>query len=450
MCSCPCGYDRRGPSSEVVTQAIVTEAIVPSMIVTAARFSGAAVGASARASAGRAEKARAGRQDRPALWLARLALTDFRCYARAQLESDRRPLVLTGPNGVGKTNLLEAISFLVPGRGLRRARLGEIDRRPPGRDPKATGRTWAVSAEAMTPEGPRVLGTGRDPAGAKAEEAGRERRLVKIDGALVRSQRMLGEILNVIWLTPRMDGLFREGAAGRRRFLDRLVYGFDPAHAGRISAYEHALRERARILRSGGDDPAWLATLEDGLAGHGVAIAAARRDMVASLAEACATGGGDFPRAGLSIAGEVESWLDEMPALGAEDSLRARLAEAREGDRQSGRAGLGPHRSDLLVTHLEKDLPANLCSTGEQKALLVSIILAHARLVTLHRGAAPIMLLDEIAAHLDEARRAALFAEVLALGAQAWLTGTDRGLFSEMGDAAQFYEVRNAEIRPAA
>lgn len=405
-----------------------------------------------------------------ALWLSRLMVSGFRCYAEAEVLTDGRPVVLTGPNGAGKTNLLEAISFLAPGRGLRRAKLSDIDRRSASGGAargEAAGAAhheaygagaWAVAANVMTPEGPRELGTGRDPAAdgtagntgtaGNSGTAGRlrERRLVKIDGMLVRGQQGLGEIVNLVWLTPRMDGLFRDSASGRRRFLDRLVYGFDPAHAGRVAAYEQSLRERTRLLKTGRFDDAWLAAIEDSMARHGVAIAAARRDLVARLAQACAAGIGPFPVAGLDLAGEVESWLGEQSALEGEDRLRAQLAEHRARDAAVGGAALGPHRSDLAVEHLDRGLPAALCSTGEQKALLVSIVLAHARLLALHRGAAPLLLLDEIAAHLDETRRDALFEEILALGAQAWLTGTDAEVFAGLGEVAQFFSVRDAAI----
>ncbi len=387
------------------------------------------------------------------LWLSRLSVTDFRCYTHAEIEPDGRPVVLAGPNGAGKTNLLEAISYLAPGRGLRRARLSDVERRcTPAAGP------WAVAATAVTPEGPRELGTGRDPAlsglaAGRANGSGeagqpRERRVVRIDGAPARSQQELGEILAIVWLNPRMDGLFRDGASARRRFLDRLVYGFDPAHAGRVAAYEQALRERARLLRLGGAEAAWLAALEDTMARHGVAIAAARRDLVGRLAQACDVGSGPFPVAGLALDGEAESALEGQAALAVEDGLRARLAEARSRDAAAGGAAAGPHRSDLAVSHLERGLPAALCSTGEQKALLISIVLAHARLLALHRDAPPLLLLDEIAAHLDEARRRALFDEILGLGVQAWLTGTDAAVFADFGERARFFQVRAATLTP--
>jgi DNA replication and repair protein RecF len=362
--------------------------------------------------------------------------------------------VLAGPNGAGKTNLLEAISYLAPGRGLRRARLSEVDRIQalgPENSGVAPGPkvAWVVAATAMTPQGSRELGTGRDPATDEQEGRPRERRLVKIDGAFARSQQELGEILAMVWLSPRMDGLFRDGASARRRFLDRLVYGFDPAHAGRVAAYEQALRERARLLKVGGAGNAWLDALELGMARNGVAIAAARRDMVERLARACAAGIGPFPVAGLDLAGEVEAALESQAALAVEDDLRARLAAARGRDAASGGAAVGPHRADFIVSHLERGLPAALCSTGEQKALLISIVLAHARLFALHRGAAPLLLLDEVAAHLDGIRRRALFDEVLELGAQAWLTGTEAAVFATLGERARFFRVHEANVSPA-
>lgn len=394
-------------------------------------------------------------------WLARLSLSQFRCYAHAEIETDGRPVVLTGPNGAGKTNLLEAISFLAPGRGLRRARLSEIDRRGVGEKESlaamngvamngAGDGTWAVAATVMAPDGPRELGTGRElAADGAAPEASRERRVVKIDGAFARSQQKLGEILSVTWLTPQMDGLFRESAGGRRRFLDRLVYGFDAAHAGRVAAYEQSLRERARLLKAGAAEAAWLDALEESMARHGIAIAAARRDLVSRLARACAVRVGGFPVAGLALTGEVDRWLDDMAALDAEESLREVFAGARRRDAETGGGAIGPHRSDLAVRHLDRDIAAADCSTGEQKALLISVILAHARLIALHRGAAPLLLLDEVAAHLDETRRDALYDEILALGAQAWLTGTDAAVFAPLGDAAQFLSVREATIGAA-
>jgi len=379
------------------------------------------------------------------LWLGRLALTDFRNYGHGSLAVDRRPVVLTGPNGAGKTNLLEAISFLVPGRGLRQARLSEVDRVAAG----AAG-AWGIAATVCRDGDAVEIGTGRDP-GAAAEN-GRERRLVKINGAFVGGPSALAEHLAVIWLTPQMDRLFLDSAGARRRFLDRLVYGLDPDHARRLARYEHALQERSQVLRQGGPgswDPAWLAALEQQVAESGVAIAAARRELIERLGQAVVRGVGPFPQAALALEGAVEAWLTEMPALAAEDRFRGQLAADRPRDAESGGAQCGTHRSDLGVTHLARGLPAAQCSTGEQKALLISIVLAEVRVQIESRGVAPILLLDEVVAHLDAARRAALFEEILALDLQAWLTGTEAALFAELGGRAQFFGVRDAVIAPS-
>ncbi len=378
------------------------------------------------------------------LAVTRLVLTDFRGYASARLAVDERPVILTGPNGAGKTNLLEAISFLAPGRGLRRARLAEIDRRvPPARPAPAPPGAWALAATIETPRGSVQIGTGRDA----ASDSG-ERRVVRIDGAAAKTQSMLAEHVNLVWLTPQMDRLFSEGSSARRRFLDRLVYGFDPAHATRVNAYEQAMRERARLLRDGPADPAWLAALEEGMAEHGMAVAAARRDVTARLDAACTEAAGPFPQPRLGLLGGIEDWLDTMPALAAEDEFRRRLAAARRIDAESGTTTNGPHRADFVVRHALSGMPAGECSTGEQKALLIAILLAHARLQASLRGTVPVMLLDEVAAHLDAARRIALFAEIEALGAQAWLTGTDEVLFAELRGIGQYFSVVDAAITP--
>lgn len=376
-------------------------------------------------------------QGNAGLAVGRLTLSDFRCYSFLRLEADRRPVVLTGPNGAGKTNILEALSFLAPGRGLRRARLSEVTRREAGAEAP-----WAVAArlDRGSPS-PVEIGTGR--------EAGSERRLVRIDGQPARTQAALAEVLSVLWLTPAMDRLFGEGASGRRRFLDRLVLGMDPAHGSRATAYEHGLRERARLLKEGRFDPAWLGVLEETMARHGVAMAEARRQTVARLNEACAQGIGPFPAAVLAVSGAVEASLDDLSLPAAEARLRETLAASRRHDAESGGAAIGPHRSDLQVRHGNKDLPAEQCSTGEQKAVLVAIVLGQARIQATERGMPPILLLDEIAAHLDRQRRAALFDELVALKAQSWLTGTDEALFAEFGERGQFFRVHDAVVARA-
>lgn len=379
----------------------------------------------------------------PRLAVTRLTVTDFRCYRRATLQCDHRPVVLSGPNGAGKTNLLEAVSFLAPGRGLRRAALREVTRTG-----AALQAVWAVAAHLETPGGPVSIGTGLDPDGAAN---GSGRRLVRIDGTPAESQTDLGHHVGLVWLTPQMDRLFIEGAAGRRRFLDRLVYGFHPGHAAALSAYEQAMRERSRLLREGRGDPRWLSALEDQMAGHAVAIAAARRDVVARLRaahavperQAAATA---FPRADLALEGMVETWLTDGPALTVEDRLRALWADSRRLDAVTGGAADGPHKTDLAVAYGAKGIPAAAGSTGEQKALLIGLMLANARLMAAERGAPPLLLLDEVAAHLDRDRRAALFEEILGLRAQAWMTGTDAALFEALGDRARWFGVRDAEV----
>ncbi len=379
---------------------------------------------------------------RPAV--SRLSLTDFRGYASLRLDTDDRPVVLAGPNGAGKTNLLEAISFLAPGRGLRRARLAEIDRRvPPARATEAAPGAWTVAARLATGDGAVQVGTGRD-----ASSPSGERRIVRIDGAKAKTQAELARLVHLVWLTPQMDRLFLEGSGGRRRFLDRLVLGFDSGHAARLATYEHALRERARLLREGPADPAWLATLEEGLASDGVAVTAARQTLVARLDQACASAEGPFPCPLLTLKGEVEAMLGAMPALAAEEELRRRLEAARRSDGESGTSAVGPHRSDLVVHDRASGMEAASCSTGEQKALLIAIVLAHARLETEVAGTPPILLLDEVAAHLDPGRRQALFAALLGIAAQTWLTGTDAALFAPMAGAAQFFTVADAAVVP--
>lgn len=382
----------------------------------------------------------------------RLSLTEFRNYAALRLDLDGRPVVLSGANGAGKTNLLEAVSFLAPGRGLRRARLAEISRRAlPGNDgPGDDGsgvdaQPWAVAVILETGAVKMDIGTGLVATGTG--DVGR--RIVRIDGADAPSQSTLGEYLSVAWLTPEMDRLFSDAAAARRRFLDRLIYGLDGGHAARLSDFERAMRERSRLLRNGGaPDIAWLSALEHNMAQLGVAIAAARRGYVDRLNAACAVGVGPFPAAGLTLHSDIGDRLENAPALDVEEQCRVRLAECRRIDAEAGRATFGIHRDDLACHHLATGSPAGRCSTGEQKALLISIVLANARLQALERGAAPLLLLDEVTAHLDGQRREALFDEISALGSQAWMTGTEDELFEPLGTRAQRFRVADATVTP--
>jgi DNA replication and repair protein RecF len=382
---------------------------------------------------------------RAVLAVRQLRLTDFRNYRQLRLECGLEPVALVGANGSGKTNLLEALSFLAPGRGLRGARLDEICRRP--RTGEAPCGSWAVAATLDTPEGRLTVGTGLEP---PRNEGGLARRAVRIDGQAAASQTALGIRIAAVWLTPQLDRLFLDGRSERRRFLDRLVTALHPEHAGDVAAYENALRQRARLLADGSHggnrDPHWLTALEDTMARHGVALAAARADTVHRLDAAARLGIGPFPRASLAMAGEIDTWLAEMAALDAEDRLRARLASDRTRDADHGTTSCGPHRSDLAVRHLDLDLPAAEGSTGQQKAVLVSIALAHTRLVSLSRGRPPLLLLDEIAAHLDAERREALFDEVVALGAQCWMTGTDTELFAPLRGRAQILRVTDGTV----
>jgi DNA replication and repair protein RecF len=382
------------------------------------------------------------------LAIRQLRLTEFRNYRRARLELTPAPVVLTGENGAGKTNLLEAVSFLAPGRGLRRSRLDEVRRQPrPGETPVLSG--WAVAAVLDVPDGRVVLGTGLEAAPAANGDGEGGRRVVRIDGRTAASQLALGQHIVAIWLTPQLDRIWVDGPGNRRRFLDRMVAAFDPAHAGSLAAYEQAMRQRARLLAEGRSDPHWFTALEDTMARHGVALTVARMDLVARLDQAARLGVGPFPRASLALLGEVETWMAGMAALDAEDRLRLRLAANRGVDQQAGITTCGPHRSDIAVRHLDRDIAAADGSTGEQKAVLVAIVLAHARLATLARGRPPLLLLDEIAAHLDARKRAALFAEIVALGAQAWMTGTDISTFSPLAGQAQFLRIEDGEIAAA-
>ncbi|MEP2828641.1 DNA replication/repair protein RecF [Parvibaculum sp.] len=370
----------------------------------------------------------------PCASLSRLVVTDFRSYARAELALDGRPVVLTGDNGAGKTNLLEAVSLLSPGRGLRGVPYAEI-----ARDSGAGG--WAVAATLETEDGAVRVGTGIEP----GVETARSRQ-VRVDGEQA-GPSALAELVSVVWLTPAMDRLFVEGTSERRRFLDRLVMGFDPAHGTRAGAYDRALRERNKLLADDVFDDAWLSGLEGQMAEHGVALAAARVEMLARLRGALeAAQDGPFPRALVAIEGSLEAAVLSEAAVDVEDAFCARLKEMRGRDAAAGRALDGPHRSDLLVRHAAKDREARLCSTGEQKALLIGMVLANARLLAA-RGRPPLLLLDEIAAHLDEERRAALFDEIVGLNLQAFMTGTDPSLFQSLGERAQNLAVAKGEIK---
>jgi DNA replication and repair protein RecF len=367
-----------------------------------------------------------------ALTVKRLELRDFRNYRHLVLEPGPGPIVLHGENGAGKTNLLEAISLLTAGRGLRRARLADLDR--------AGGGPWSLHAEVDGQLGPVELTTARD--------ADADRRSVTADGQALRSQIGLGSFVSLLWLTPAMDRLFAESATGRRRFLDRLVLAIDPAHAARVASFERSVRERSHLLRGGRRDPAWLTAIEQRVAEAGIAMAAARRELVHDLELELSEASFPFPRPRLAIVGDVETWLDTLPALAAEQRLAETLAQNRTVDAETGGAAVGPHRSDLVATDGRHGEPAERCSTGRQKAFLISIVLAEASLCRRRHGELPILLLDEVTAHLDPRRRAELLAALVALGAQSWLTGTEAGLFAPLRSAAHVFHVVNGALTP--
>jgi DNA replication and repair protein RecF len=365
----------------------------------------------------------------PSLAVVRLRLSGFRSYAHLGIDPESRAVALFGPNGAGKTNLLEAVSLLTPGRGLRRARPQELAKQ--GGDGN-----WAVA-------GVLECGAERYDIGTGFQAGESERRQVRIDGQPARGATALADFSAAVWLTPAMDRLLAEGPGARRKLLDRVAFAFDPGHAGRVTAYEKAMSERSRLLTERGAkaDAAWLSGLEEIMAAKGVAVAAARIDAVNRLAQAIGEGPDCFTRPVLGLAGSVEEELLRLPALEVEDRLREGLKSARSRDAQTGGASMGPHRSDLLVHHGAKNMPAAQCSTGEQKALLISLILGWARAIGAVRGFVPLVLLDEVAAHLDESRRAQLFEALDGLNAQTWATGTDASLFSAWGARVQLFRV---------
>jgi DNA replication and repair protein RecF len=371
--------------------------------------------------------------------LTQLRLSHFRSYAHLHFECDPRPVVLTGHNGAGKTNILEALSFLSPGRGLRGIKSSEaLHINAQGE----VASSWAVATVLAQAHGPIAIGTGLDT------QQEHERRVVHINKTPVKSKADLTRYVNILWLTPQMDRILSDGVVARRRFLDRLVYSLDSTHAARILRYEHVMRERMRLLKSSwSSERSWLTALEQKMAAEGIALTAARLQTVATLTQAREWSLGIFPKAGLVLEGDCERDLAQGSALEAEDKLIFALAKSRSADSESGRTLVGPHRSDLKVTFIEKNIPAEQCSTGEQKALLTSIIIAASRLQALRGEAVPLILLDEVMAHLDEVRRHALFTEILNLKMQTWMTGTDPRLFKDFKDQIQHFEIADSTLK---
>jgi DNA replication and repair protein RecF len=375
----------------------------------------------------------------PSARIRRLALTNFRNYHAAQIDVGADIVVLVGPNGAGKTNLIEAISLLAPGRGLRRATLDELA------FAEGDG-SWAVSADVEGALGLASLGTGIDAFTAEQPPTARK---CRIDREPVSSAAAFADHLRIIWLVPAMDGLFNGPASERRRFLDRLVLAVDPTHSGRVSALERSLRSRNRLLEEGRPDPHWLDAVEHETAELAVAVAAARAEAVARLAGALAARrdpASPFPAAAIALDGWMETLVASHPAAEIEDRYRAVLRDNRARDAAAGRTLDGPHLTDLAVTYAEKGIAAADASTGEQKALLIGLVLAHAELLGAMSGFAPVLLLDEIVAHLDPSRRAALYDEIDRIGSQVWMTGADPAAFAAIETRAELFDVSAGQL----
>jgi DNA replication and repair protein RecF len=364
--------------------------------------------------------------------LRRLTLTDYRSYAQARCEVTSPLVALVGENGAGKTNVLEALSLFSPGRGLRRAELADCARRD-----GAGG--FAVSIDLIADDATTQLGHGLTREGE---------RQFRIERAPVGSARAFADHMRVVWLTPSMDGLFNGPAGERRRFLDRLALGVDADHGARVNRLERALRNRNRLLEESVPDRRWLDAAEQEIAALGVAVAASRRETVSRLSSLIARHDSEsaFPWAMAAIEGEIETMLDEAPALVVEERFRERLRDTRRRDAAAGRTLTGPQTSDLAVRHGPKNEAAQDCSTGEQKALLMGLTLAHARLIGEMTGRAPLLLLDEVAAHFDPRRREALYAELAALAGQVWMTGADPALFESLQGRADVLQVTPGHI----
>lgn len=373
-------------------------------------------------------------------FISHLFLQDFRSYAQLRLDDLQNGfVVLHGDNGAGKTNILEALSLLAPGRGMRGAMMSDVAR-------STGGGAWAVSARLQCALAGEVrLGTGVDPVTKK--------RMVRIDGQNAGAQAELGRYISCVWVTPQMDRLFLDQASVRRKFLDRFIVAFDPAHTGRVMRYDNAMSQRSKLLRSAAQggvsyEESWVRALESQMAEAASAIVSARLLFLQKLQGACDSFdyGGAFPRAQLALRGVLEGLMGDGSARSAEEYFKEKLFDSRARDGIIGGAEVGPHKTDLLVSYAEKNMAAAQCSTGEQKALLLGLVLAHAQLIKRERGAPPLLLLDEIAAHLDEGRRAAFYDLLQSLGGQVWLTGTEASLFDAIAGEAQMLHVESSRI----
>ena len=386
--------------------------------------------------------------------ITRLTLTDFRNYKFLRINTNLAPVIITGENGSGKTNILEAISFLNPGRGMRSAKLSEIKRigdANPYNEYQPTeisNVNWAISAQISNYDDIEI-GTAVEKSIRNTddnESRSFEKRIVKINGKKITSQGELGKYISTIWLTPAMDRLFRGGSQPRRSFLDRLVYAFDIEHAKRTASFEHYYKEWYSLLKNGKNDNHWLRTLEENMATTGIAIAAARREQIARLNTFIEHEPDDiFPSVRLELDGTIEKLLDKMPAIDVEDYYANSLKTQRKNIFGSGNVD-GVNRTDFKVFYRKKGMPAELCSTGEQKSLLISIILAQAKCQSLHKGFTPVLLLDEVIAHLDKNKREALLSKICDLNVQAWITSTDSNLFESMKNKAQFLTVKDNKV----
>ncbi|MGB1146720.1 MAG: DNA replication/repair protein RecF [Alphaproteobacteria bacterium] len=378
-----------------------------------------------------------------AVWISRLACSHFRSYESLDLHLPDGPLAFVGTNGAGKTNLLEAVSLFAPGRGLRGAPAADVARREAGSHGEGGASSWAVSAAVETPLGTRQLGVGMETAGGK--------RVLRLDGKNANGATAFAEILPILWLTPDDDALWRGPAQDRRRFYDQLVAAFEPGHVGNGLAYGQVMRQRLKLLKEAAGkgtqpDGTWLDSLEESMARHGVAMAAARRGLMRRLSDRIIDGVGPFPGARLGFKPGLETALAESSALDVEDQFRQNLKAARTKDGLIGQSTVGPHRSDLDVHHAAHGREAAQCSTGEQKALLLAVVLGHAQLLTTARQIKPILLLDEIAAHLDLTRRAALLEALVPLGGQIWMTGTESVTFREISNEIALFSVHNGRV----